>query len=750
MRHVFRTLGVVGLLAVSLCVPPTAAAQETSGPPVPLRATPVGTGQPNGTVYGVEYAAGRFFAGGAFTTVRPQGAAAGTDEVPQAHLAAFDAASGVFDETFRHTFTNTFDGSPGTIFAVVASPDGSRIYVGGDFNDVDGVKQEHLAAFDTATGALIPEFGAEGVNGRVLALAVTDTAVYAGGTFTKSGSRTRLRAAAFSPAGAPLAWAPAVTESATTGAAVSVHALAVQAGKVFIGGSFDKVNGVAAHGLVAVDPTSAALLPYASNVVPSTSYVTSLNTDGQRLYATGRDNRGSVRFEGVKALSLDDGAQQWYANCRGDSFDTQVLGGVVYVATHAHDCSRINGWPDMSPRVYSSIYTVDARTGTLLPFNPTMYGSSTVPGSRDNTRALATDGSQLFVGGGWLNVNGTAQANLVRFRADGPGRAPQKPFATAKLDSTGKIILRWRTVADLDDRRLTYHVYRTFTSTSPIYSVTVDSTWWNRRGLSFVDTAAKPGVETYYRVAVTDGTTRVFSGNTAKVTPGEPSATYTDAVKRDGAQSYWRLTDGTSTTAADATGLGRTGTYTGSPVRDASSALTTDSADRSVTFDGIDDRVTSDTRYFDPASFSVEAWVRTTSTQGGRVVGFGSSKSSTSLTTDRHVYFTSAGKLVFGVSQLGPRTVSSTAAYNDGQWHHVVATHDAAGIALYVDGVAVGTDSSVSDATGYFGYWRVGTDNVSQWPNRPASSGIAGDVDEVAVYPHALTSAEVAAHYGRR
>ena len=50
----------------------------------------------------------------------------------------------------RHGNT-TYPGDEGT---PALSPDGSRVYVGGDFTSVDGVAHAHLAAFDTATGQL--------------------------------------------------------------------------------------------------------------------------------------------------------------------------------------------------------------------------------------------------------------------------------------------------------------------------------------------------------------------------------------------------------------------------------------------------------------------------------------------------------------------------------------------------------------------------------------------------------------------
>ena len=38
---------------------------------------------------------------------------------------------------------------------VTASPDGSRIYVGGQFNQVNGINRYRIAALDPATGAVI-------------------------------------------------------------------------------------------------------------------------------------------------------------------------------------------------------------------------------------------------------------------------------------------------------------------------------------------------------------------------------------------------------------------------------------------------------------------------------------------------------------------------------------------------------------------------------------------------------------------
>ena len=48
---------------------------------------------------------------------------------------------------------------------------------------------------------------------------------------------------------------------------------------------------------------------------------------------------------------------------------------------------------------------------------------------------------------------------------------------------------------------------------------------------------------------------------------------------------------------------------------------------------------------------------------------------------------------------------------------------------------------------GYWGWWRIGGDNLSSWPSRPSSDYFNGSIDEVAVYHRGLDAAEVQAHY---
>ena len=84
-----------------------------------------------------------------------------------------------------------------------------------------------------------------------------------------------------------------------------------------------------------------------------------------------------------------------------------------------------------------------------------------------------------------------------------------------------------------------------------------------------------------------------------------------------------------------------------------------------------------------PQVFSAEAWFRTGSTRGGKILGFGSSQTGSSTNYDRHIYLSNTGSVTFGVYTSGTRTITSSPGYNNNQWHHVVATLDSSGMSLY-------------------------------------------------------------------
>ena len=128
--------------------------------PVTVSADGLPTWQINGVVWSQVVVNNIVYATGSFTKARPPGVAAGgPGEVDAQNIFAYDITTGQRVSTFNHSLN-----AQG--LAIAASPDGSRVYVGGDFTAVDGIARGHVASFRTASGALDLNFAPK-VQGQV-------------------------------------------------------------------------------------------------------------------------------------------------------------------------------------------------------------------------------------------------------------------------------------------------------------------------------------------------------------------------------------------------------------------------------------------------------------------------------------------------------------------------------------------------------------------------------------------------------
>lgn len=209
---------------------------------------------------------------------------------------------------------------------------------------------------------------------------------------------------------------------------------------------------------------------------------------------------------------------------------------------------------------------------------------------------------------------------------------------------------------------------------------------------------------------------------------------------------YYKLDEvAAATAAADSSGQGRPGTYQGTTTRGAAGACVRDNGS-AVTFNGSSGYIDLASSLSVPASYSISAWVKTTTTSGGLVAGFGSSATGASTSIDRVLYLTNAGALVFGNNNANKATVTATGPYNDGGWHQVLATVGTNGMRIYVDGKQVATSATTATAA-YTGYFRIGYDTLTGWPSAPTSSYFRGTLDEVAAFSTTLTATDALNHY---
>jgi hypothetical protein len=517
---------LTGALATAAMAEPTGA----NPVPSPLSAQPASMWQTNNVVWAMEYHAGVVFAGGSFTSVRPPGVALnGPGQVAQGRLAMFNASTGAFISTFRPTFNGEVD-------TLNVSPDGSRLYVGGTFTQVNGQARQRLAVFDLSNmsnPSLMPTsaFNAR-LNRKVYDIFSTGSTVYVAGAFTRANNTPRTMVASFTANGGSLnPWSVAISGVPSDVAAPWASSITAGNGRVYIGGQFLNVNGVAQTGLGVVNDTTGASDPgFAIPVrAPNGGWVTDVlySAPTNTLFIVGRvpPARAGTRLEGIEALNGTDGTVRWGGDnhrCLGDAFGLMVFDNIVWMATHAHDCGQIGSFPESSPPFswHAALLGQDINTGEQVTFIPQVSGKKSISGSLNNTRAMTNDGTNMFVGGGFASVDGFGnQQDLIKFvpKNGTGGSAPAKPKKPGVTTSGGTVTITWTGVFDRDDRNLTYQVLRR-NSNTPIYSVTADSPWWKEPTLTFTDTGVSHGDSVFYKIRVRDASNTVTSNKSNTIT----------------------------------------------------------------------------------------------------------------------------------------------------------------------------------------------------------------------------------------
>ncbi|GAA3887047.1 hypothetical protein GCM10022381_31370 [Leifsonia kafniensis] len=735
---IFATLIVV--IGLMMAGPLAPASALSAG--VAFSADDLSTWQANGTVYGVASVHGKVVVGGTFSQIRPPTGGAGAVR-NQGTVAIFNADTGAPDSC---QFAIALNGATPTVRTVIASPDGNTIYIGGNFSSVGGVNVARVAAIDPVACVVKP-FRAVGVSSFVNGMVATSTTLYLAGEFQSVGGQPRLRFAALNATtGALLPWAPA---SDKAGRAVAVSP---DMTKVAIGGDFDTINGQGSHSIAVVDATTGAnVRNYPLGFISQTSVTKTLWSDGTSFYG-GNEGTGGGVFDGRFAINWTTLDQTWRDTCLGATQAVLVYQGTLYSANHAHDCSSNNAYPDGKRYYFLAQKTDDP---TLLGWFPTANdGIGEGIGPRALTVATGTSGQKyLWAVGEFTLINGKAQQSLTRFGTTDVG-APPAPVVAAEALTSGANQVRFRTVVDPDDSLLTYRVYRD-SSASPIWTGTASSMWWTRPQVTVVDTAVVSGTNYSYRVTASDGTNTSALSAAVSARAVTKSIDYPGQVIQDGAQLYWRLDETAAPWAQDKSGAtvsGLGGLYKNGVTLNQPGAIA-GSSDTSAAFNGTDGYIWSDQQKQGPTTYSVETWIKTNTTTGGKIVGFGNGRPNTgsgatnlSNSYDRHIYMDNAGRLTFGVYTGSTQTVRTANAYNDNTWHHIVATQGANGMKLYVDGLKVGQNGTTTSQS-YTGNWHVGGDTLNGWPNQPSSSFFAGQIDDTAIYGSVLTPQQIARHY---
>lgn len=211
---------------------------------------------------------------------------------------------------------------------------------------------------------------------------------------------------------------------------------------------------------------------------------------------------------------------------------------------------------------------------------------------------------------------------------------------------------------------------------------------------------------------------------------------YAATVLADAPSGYWRLGEPSGTSAADASGFARTGTYTGGYTLAAAGALAGD-ADTAVLLNGTTGWVSVPATGLKPtAAVTLEAWVyfaAVADVSTNPIV-------LTQDATGNYLRLLSGAVPLASIRVGGVQSTIQSTALAAG-WHHIAATWATGDrLRLYVNGVQVAQSASTIAGT------LDSSGSIIEIGRFSASLYFKGRVDEAAIYPTALSAARVLAH----
>jgi len=285
-------------------------------------------------------------------------------------------------------WTPVGSGMNGSVFALAVSD--TNLYAGGTFTNASG--SNYVARWD---GSSWTQVGA-GMDGAVRALAVVGSNLYAGGSFTVVGDRYYFHIAR---------WDGTYWWGLSGGVDCDVYALAVSGTNLYVGGCFTTAIGTVNHIARWNGYSWAALGPGLTNSTGA-GVVNALAVLGSDVYAGGSFTRAGNTV--VNYIAKWDGTS-WSA--LGSGVGSGVLRNVRALAVSGSDlyAGGLFSWATNSGGVSVTVSNIAKWSGGAW----TSLGSGLTVNLGAN--ALAVSGSDLYVGGSFQYAGGNAASAIAKW-----------------------------------------------------------------------------------------------------------------------------------------------------------------------------------------------------------------------------------------------------------------------------------------------------------------------------------------------
>lgn len=299
--------------------------------------------------------------------------------------------------------------APNPDFSVSAlAVNADTIYAGGEFRNIGTQPRDRIAALNaTGTDAGKATTWDPSANNAVTQLSFANNTVYIAGAFTSIGATPDARdgvAAIDAADGTVKAWNPVIAP--VTG----VSTLVASVDTVYIAGTFTSVNSTARNGAAAVSSTDAATVtgwdPNPDGTIQNLAFV----GDSVVLGGLQRGLRGIERKH-LAAFDASGNVTSWNPGADNDVHALAVSGTTVYVGGE---------FGTLAGMTRDNVGAVDT-AGTLSPWNPEADGA---------VYALALTNDAVFAGGSFQNVGATPtpRARLAAFSLAGSGPGTLSPW----------------------------------------------------------------------------------------------------------------------------------------------------------------------------------------------------------------------------------------------------------------------------------------------------------------------------------
>ncbi len=424
MRRSVTTLALLALVWSTMAFTSTAQAVSPT-PPDP-------SWQTDDIVRAVDYGRGAMYLGGAFTHVRPAGAAPGQSEVVRQHAAALKRKTGEllpWDPNVN-----------GTVRAIAVWK--QRVYLGGDFSSVGGQPRRNLAAVNATTGAVLN--WAPKANRGVHAFHFDAAGgLYIGGAFSRVNGQPRERLAQVDRKGVLTDWAPVVGQLGGTtcpprcAPVVFTIDLSTDFETVYFGGHFGSVNGASREQAAAVDAVTGSLRGWDPSIYAAANCPTCIPAETHRVYKViitptkaytcggywrvWHQTRSSFN---VYVTNLTTGAPDpvFAAGTDGDTTGCELRKNVLYLGGHfnyvgaacsPHPPPGINTQKctALNSTVRHHAAAVDAITGDLLPWRPSANSHNGIWGIEKGPKTVAFFGH-------FTRFGGVGQQGIARYSSN--------------------------------------------------------------------------------------------------------------------------------------------------------------------------------------------------------------------------------------------------------------------------------------------------------------------------------------------